>query len=228
MKSEFVTIVSHQLRTPITPIKGFLDLVLGGHAGPLNDTQRSYLATVQANVDRLTTLVNQLLDLARIEAGKVKANFQPTSMQRAMCEAMATLRQAYDGRGLELRQSIPGDLPEVRADYGLLIQILTNLLSNALKYTLEGSVTVTASVVEGFAQVDIADTGIGMSEQDRAQLFTQFFRSETVEEYAMTEGAGLGLSITRLLVEMHGGRIWVESVEGQGSTFSFTVPLAAI
>ena len=224
MKSEFVSMVSHELRTQMTAIKGYLELVLMGTAAVDPHMQRSFLEVAKANADRLSEMVDELLDVSRIEAGRIQMRFQAVSLSRAIRDVATMLQKVLGGKGVELRLNVPDDAPNVLADPGRLTQIITNLMSNALKYTLEGRVDVTARVVGDYAQVDVSDTGIGMTEEDQAKLFTRFFRASTARANEIP-GTGLGLAITRSLIEMHGGRIWVASAMGRGSTFSFTLPV---
>jgi PAS domain S-box-containing protein len=224
MKSEFVSIVSHELRTPMTAIKGYVDLLMLGSAGAVTEIQRNFLSIIKTNADRLSEMVDELLDLSRIEAGKAQLNFEAVSMRRVILEVVALLQKGFEDRGIHLRLDLPNPMPDVLADPGRLNQIITNLLSNALKYTQEGSVHVTARVVGDYMQVDVADTGAGMTEADMTKLFTRFFRASTTRD-RKTPGTGLGLAITRSLVEMQGGRIWATSTVDRGSTFSFTIPI---
>lgn len=224
MKSEFVSIVSHELRTPMTAIKGYVDLFAMGTLGAVSERQHEYLDIVKTNADRLSEMVNELLDLSRIEAGNVQMHYQAVSLPRVVHEVALMLQKDFDDRGIRLQLDVPDTLPDVLSDPGRLTQILTNLLSNALKYTFQGHVSVTARVAGRYVQVDIADTGIGMSEEDQTKLFTRFFRASTARTREIS-GTGLGLSITRSLIEMQGGRIWVKSAVDQGSSFSFTIPV---
>jgi len=223
MKSEFVSVVSHELRTPMTAIKGYLEIILMGSAAVDAQMQRSFLGVVKANADRLSEMVDELLDVSRIEAGRIQMRFQSVSVRRTVQDVSAMLQKALGDKAVELRVKFPDDIPNVLADPGRLTQIVTNLMSNAFKYTLEGYVDVTARVAGDLVQVDISDTGIGMTEEDQAKLFTRFFRASTARAIEIP-GTGLGLAITRSLIEMHGGRIWVKSDAGRGSTFSFTLP----
>jgi PAS domain S-box-containing protein len=223
MKNEFVSIVSHELRTPMTSIKGYVDMLAMGAAGAVTEKQRNYLGIIKTSADRLSEMVDELLDLSRIEAGKAQMNYQAVSLSRVLHEVVAMLQKNFDDRGIQLHLDIPDDLPDVLADPGRLNQVVTNLLSNALKYTFEGRVDVKARVADNQVQMDVSDTGIGMSKEDQAKLFTRFFRAATARTREIS-GSGLGLSITRSLLEMQGGHIWVESAVGQGSTFSFTIP----
>jgi CheY-like chemotaxis protein len=145
-------------------------------------------------------------------------------MRRVILQVVALLQRGFDDRNIHLRLDLPNQMPDVLADPGQLNQVVTNLPSNALKYTLEGSVQVTAHVAGDYVQVDVADTGVGMTEADLTKLFTRFFRASTTRD-RKTPGTGLGLAITRSLVEMQGGRIWATSVVDRGSTFSFTIPI---
>ncbi len=226
MKSDFVSIVSHELRTPLTSIKGYLDLLLIGASGAINKHQESFLRIIKDNAERLHDLVNDLLDISRIESGKVDLDVQVVSMPLLIQHVADSLRMEFDDRNLTLTLDVPSNLPEIFGDPNRIEQILTNLLSNAYKYTRQGGATVRARVVDSVLQVDVIDTGIGISKQDQERLFTRFFRAEdrAVRQQA---GTGLGLHITKLLVEMHGGLIWVKSEPGVGSTFSFTLPLPA-
>ena len=224
MKSDFVSIASHELRTPLTSIRGYLDLLNMGRPDPLTEQQRSFLQVARDNTERLHQLVNDLLDISRIESGRIELDVQVVSLAEILGKSASLVRNQFVQRGLTLDLDLPPDLPRVFADPKRIGQVVTNLLSNAYKYTPEGGATVHAHASNGTIQVDVKDTGIGISDEDRSKLFTQFFRAESdfVREQS---GTGLGLNITRSLVEMHGGRIWVESEPGQGSTFSFTLPL---
>jgi PAS domain S-box-containing protein len=226
MKSDFVSIVSHELRTPLTAIKGYLDLILIGAAGPITQQQQSFLEIAKGNARRLHELVSDLLDLSRIESGRAELDLQVVSLQPVIEQVVDTLRNEFEVRDLALTVDVSQNLPELFGDPLRIAQILTNLLSNAYKYTSTGGVTLRGRQIHGNLQVDIIDTGVGISEDDQDKLFTRFFRARDtiVRQQA---GTGLGLNITKSLVELHGGEIWVESAPGKGSTFSFTLPLPA-
>jgi len=225
-KSEFVSTVSHELRTPMTSIKGYTDLLYLGAAGEVNEDQRRFLGIIKSNVDRLTMLVHDLLDISRIETGRMRFDFKPLSMGQIINELLLAMRAQAEERDLQLVANVPADLPPVRGDHDRVTQILTNLVANACQYTPSGGqITVTVRFTDGFVQVDVADTGIGIATEDQQKIFERFFRADhpLVHE---TDGTGLGLPIVKSLVELHGGRIWVESELGKGSTFSFTLPVA--
>src|SRR4029077_1475266 len=222
LKTEFVSMVSHELRTPLTSIQGYAELLLEDEQ--IAEEQRESLTLVKKNSDRLLGLINDLLDLSRIEAGRVDLQRTSLDLARLILEVAGSLRPLIEAKRQRLRLELGDALPAVWADADRVTQILTNLISNAHKYTLmDGSITVAARRDEGFVRVDVSDTGIGLSPEDQAQLFTTFFRAHD-RSLQVGGGTGLGLVITRLLVELHGGRITVSSAPGQGSTFSFSLP----
>ena len=222
LKTEFVTMVSHELRTPLTSIQGYAELLLEDEQ--IAGEERESLIIVKKNADRLLGLINDLLDLSRMEAGKIDLQRTSLDLAHVIREVAGSLRPLIEAKQQRLRLDLGETLPAVWADADRVAQILTNLISNAHKYTLvEGSITVTARRDDGFVRVDVSDTGIGLSPEDQAQLFTKFFRAHDRSPQA-GGGTGLGLVITRLLVELHGGRITVSSAPGQGSTFTFFLP----
>ena len=225
-KSEFVSTVSHELRTPMTSIKGYADLLLMGAVGSLTGEQERFLTIIKSNTDRLTLLVNDLLDISRIESGRLVLTPKVVHVDDLVTQVITAMAARAAERKLELRSDLPPVLPEIFVDPDRVIQILTNLVGNACRYTPPGGeIVVLASAHDNEIQVSVRDTGIGISEEDQQRLFSRFFRSDdpTVQE---APGTGLGLSITKSLVEMHGGRIWVESELGHGSTFTFSLPTA--
>jgi signal transduction histidine kinase len=223
-KSQFITIVSHEMKTPMTSIRGYADLVRRGMVGPVNDQQAEFLDIVLDNVDRMAALVSDLTDISRIETGRLKVNLAEVALPPYVQEVVTGLRPQIDAKQQTVELALPADLPALHTDPSRLVQILTNLASNAIKYTPPGGrIELSARVHDGFLRVQVRDSGIGLSPDDQAKLFTQFFRSENpvVREQA---GWGLGLSVTRSLVELLGGKIGVNSQLGQGSTFWFTLP----
>jgi signal transduction histidine kinase len=223
-KSEFLANVSHELRTPLTAIKGFVDNMLDGLTGELNPRQLRYLTRLQANTDRLARLINDLLDLSRIEAGRLE--LRPTTVRLAplVHDVVASLRPVAAARGLHLEA--PSTDASVWADADKVTQVLMNLLGNALKFTpTDGQVTVTVAYDgDAWVQIAVADTGPGIAADDAAHIFDQFYQTAH-RDLAKGHGTGLGLTIAKTLVEMHGGRLWVESTVGHGSTFRFTLPV---
>ena len=224
LKNEFISTVSHELRTPMTSIKGYTDLLFLGMAGGLTDAQRSFLQIIKSNADRLTALVNDILDISRIETGRLRLTIESLNLGQIIADTVVAFQEQYREKALTLEWEIPADLPEVRGDAARVTQILNNLLANAWQYTPGGGrVRVSARPVDGFVQVDVADSGIGISPDDIGRIFDRFYRVDhpLVRE---VRGTGLGLSIVKMFVELLGGQIWVESEPGVGSTFSFTLP----
>ncbi len=223
-KTEFISTVSHELRTPMTSIKGYADLLLIGAAGAVNENQQRFLSVIKSNADRLSILVNDLLDISRIESGRVKLELRPISVEPLLEAVVTSLHGKFEEKHLAVQVSVPeGDLPRVLADRDRVMQILTNLVSNAYQYTPPGgAITVSAHDAGEFVQIDVADTGIGISAENQSKVFERFYRVDdpNVNEFP---GTGLGLAIVKSLVEMHEGRIWLRSELGHGTTFSITL-----
>ncbi len=224
-KSKFVSIVSHELKIPMTSIKGYADLLLTGMTGPLTDQQKQFLVTVRTNVERMAVLVSDLSDISRIETGRLKIDLKAVDVAAAVREAVDGLLAQIEAKGQRLTLDLPPDLPRARTDHSRLVQILANLISNAHKYTPEGGdLSVKAAAEKPFIKIQVIDNGLGLTPAEQTKLFSQFFRSERSEVRQET-GWGLGLHITKRLIELLGGEIDVDSAEGHGSTFAFTVPI---
>ncbi len=234
-KTEFISFVAHELKNPMTSIRGYTDLLKGGQVGEINDMQVQFLSTIRSNVDRMTRLVSDLSDTARIETGNMRLDIAPVSVMAIVDDTVRGLKGQIEEKGQELIVDIPDDLPMINADMTRMVQVMTNLLSNAHKYTPEnGTIEIHAQPMtdtnsESGEQKEVihhwvVDTGIGMSEEDLEKLFTKFFRTQRSKD--MASGTGLGLNLSRSLVEQHGGRIWVESEVGKGSAFHYTCPVA--
>jgi signal transduction histidine kinase len=224
-KTEFVRTVSHELKLPMTSIKGYADLLLGGLGGPINDQQKQFLSTIRGNVERMNILVSDLADISRIEAGRIRIDLHDVDVANAAREAVEHLRASLESKHQRLTLNTPADLPRARSDSTRLIQILTNLLSNASKYSPAGATISLSAVAEPpFIRFNVVDTGYGISPSDQARLFSTFFRSED-PNIRQESGWGLGLHLCKRLVEVLGGEISVQSVPGKGSLFSFTVPI---
>jgi signal transduction histidine kinase len=227
LKTEFVSMVSHELRTPLTAIQGYVELLAEGADIP-DQERHECLASVKSNTERLLALINELLDLPRIEAGRVELRCAAIDLGPLIESTARSLRPLIDRKRQDLKLDLGEAQAVVWADADRVTQILTNLISNANKYTPEGGhITVTARVAGAFARIEIRDTGIGLSAEQQAQLFTPFFRAQR-RGPDRAGGTGLGLVITRLLVELHGGRISVSSAPDEGSTFSFTLPVVPV
>jgi len=224
-KTDFVSNVSHELRTPLTSIKGYSDLLVCGAVGALNDQQSYFLKIIQGSADRLTMLINDLLDISRIESGRLKLETKPVQIEKVLHSVVEMIRPQCDKKNLSLSLNIEPNIGLVLGDESRLAQVVTNLVGNACRYTPEGgNITMALSTSSDTVRVDVIDTGIGIAPEDQAKVFQRFYRVDTplVQQVA---GTGLGLPISKMLVEMHGGRMWLQSEVGQGSTFTFILPL---
>lgn len=235
-KSRFVSFVAHELKNPMASIKGYTELVASGMAGPINEMQAGFLATVRSNVDRMNTIVSDLNDLTKIQVGNLRLDFRAVAFGEVIQDVVRSLQRQIEEKEQHLTLAIAPDLPPLWADASRLAQILTNLISNAHKYTPPGgTIAVHAEIYhnpqesEGgptFVHFWVEDNGIGISEEDHPKVFQQYFRAESAKE--MAGGTGLGLAITRSLVELQGGKIWFESQLGKGSVFHVTLPTAEL
>jgi len=234
-KSDFVSFVAHELKNPMTSIKGYTELLAGGAVGQVNEMQNNFLNTIKSNVERMSTLVSDLNDNAKIEAGRLRFEYKATSAADLVDEVVRTMKRQIDERKQTLDILIPANLPLMWADRIRVGQVLTNLLSNAYKYTPENG-TLQVGVEESENRWDaegarrvihlwVKDNGIGLTVEDQQKMFQKFFRSDDPKARE-APGTGLGLNITKSLVEMQGGRIWFESEYRKGTTFHFTVPVA--
>jgi signal transduction histidine kinase len=226
-KSDFVSVVTHELRLPLTSIKGYADLLGRDMVGSLNEQQQRFLGVIQRNVTRMSTLIDDLSDINRIESKRMTLEPEAFPLEEVIAEVVGSFSEAITAKKQALRVAMPEALPDVYADRTRTAQVLSNLLSNAHKYTPEGgSLRVEAAADGPFIKVAVIDTGVGISAEDQAQLFTQFFRSgdPNVREQA---GWGLGLFIVKMLVEAQRGQISCRSEQGDGSTFAFTLPAAS-
>ncbi len=224
-KTRFVSVVTHELRIPMTSIKGYTDLLRQGMVGPLNDMQKNFLEVIRNNVERMSVLVSDLSDISHIETGRLKLSLSAANLGENVRQVLQTVSHKIEEKQQILTVDLPEDLPAVNVDPNRLAQVLTNLVSNANKYTdPQGKINVRARLEGDFVRVEVSDTGLGIKAEDQKRLFTQFFRSEdpSVREQ---QGWGLGLNITQRLVELMGGQIGAQSEYRQGSLFWFTVPV---
>ncbi len=213
------------LRTPLNAIIGFSDVLLQGMFGEMSEKQTEYLQDILASGQHLLSLINDILDLSKIEAGRMDLEVAVFDLPAAIDDAMLLMRERAGRRGIMLERHVDERLGEVRADQRKIKQVLLNLLSNAVKFTPEGGrIDVRAGLANGAVEISVADTGIGIAPEDHDAVFEEFRQVGKAEKKA--EGTGLGLALCRKFVELHGGRIWVKSAIGQGSTFTFTLPLS--
>jgi PAS domain S-box-containing protein len=225
MKSDFVSNVSHELRTPLTSIKGSVDNMLDGLTGPLNEKQVRYLARIKSNSDRLSRLINDLLDLSRIESGRIEVRPTTLPLTALAEEVTEQLKPLAAEKLIQIELPSPDRQLTVWADRDKVTQVLMNLIGNAVKFTPQaGKVTVTVEKNDDdYVQISVADTGPGISPEERNKLFSKFYQIAAIDKQK-PRGSGLGLAISKALVEMQGGKIWVESEIGEGTTFYFTLP----
>jgi signal transduction histidine kinase len=225
-KSEFLANMSHELRTPMNAILGFSEMMIDGIYGDIPAELKEPLADIQVNGRNLLRLINDVLDLSKIEAGRMELALGEYSVSDVVHTVRTSLRSIAAEKGLEFTAHVPEDLPVAYGDSGRLAQCLTNLAGNALKFTRQGRVDIAVELVDGELIYRVADTGIGIAQEELDHIFTEFRQIDTTitREFG---GTGLGLSISKKFVERLGGRIWVESELGKGSTFMFSVPLRA-
>ncbi len=225
-KSQFLASMSHELRSPMNAIIGFSELLAEETAGPLNEKQKSFVAHVRNGASHLLSLINDVLDLSKIEAGQMELHPEEFSLAQAVPEVLSLIKPLAMQKQIQVEEQVESELWVV-ADRVRLKQILYNLLSNAVKFTPEkGQVKVEASAQGSLACIAVSDTGAGIAPEDQAAVFTEF--QQVGDTTKQKEGTGLGLAITKKLVEKHGGRIWLESEVGKGSRFSFTLPLPQV
>jgi len=227
IKSELIAISSHELRTPLTSIKNAIHIILGETAGPINENQRKFLSIADRNINRLSDIIEDLLDISKMELRRMRIDLKSLELGAPLDMAIASLTSRAREKSISIHKEIPSDLPQAYGDSDKLEQIFISLLDNAIKFTPEGGqIYVSAKDYEpgrGFIEISVADTGVGIPAYELEKIFGRFYQV-TESLTREIQGAGLGLSIVKGLVEAHGGKIWAESVVGKGSKFTFTLP----
>jgi Amt family ammonium transporter len=228
LKTEFVATVSHELRTPLNAIIGFAKLLLKQQVGPLNQIQYTDISYIYDSAQHLLSLVNDILDLSKIEAGKIRLELEWLSVEEIIVGVMASTYILIDGKPIKLSEEIEPHLPKILVDRGRIRQVVINMLSNAAKFTDAGNITLRINKIikneQEFIRFSVQDSGIGIAEEDMAKVFEPFRQIDS-SVARRAQGTGLGMPISDRLVALHGGKLWVESQVGQGSTFLFTIPV---
>ena len=225
LKSDFMATMSHELRTPLTSIIGYSDMLLSGMTGELNEKQAAFVDSILKGGEALLNLINDVLDLTKIEAGRLELNREPVDLRAALLGVLPVIKPRAQDKRIRISTFLPTDLPLVWADPAKLNQILLNLLTNGIKYTHEnGSVSVEARTMNDLVEIWVNDSGIGIAKEDQDKVFQRFTQIDSSATRSQG-GTGLGLAIVKELVELHGGSIRVQSKLGKGSSFIFTVPI---
>ena len=226
MKSDFISLVSHELRTPLTSIIGFVSFILDGKAGAINDRQRSSLARVQRQSKRLAALINDLLDISRIESGRIQMDQAPIALLEIVTQRIEEIRPQADEKSIQLELTAPESIPDILGDEARMGQVFTNLIGNAIKFTPNnGEVSIKVEADGNLLHVEVIDTGPGIPAEKRQKVFDKFYQLSDIST-RQQGGSGLGLSITKSIVEAHGGKLWIDDGnQGKGSNFQFVLPL---
>ena len=225
-KSDFLANMSHELRTPLNAILGFSQVLREEMVGEVNEKQAEYLEDILSSANHLLSLINDVLDLSKVEAGQFELEIAPFSLRDSLERGVVMVRERATTESVRIAWATDPDVDVVRGDERRVRQIIFNLLSNAVKFTpAGGAVEVRAERVNGEVRVSVTDTGPGLAPEDHRRVFDEFQQTDVGIE--QREGTGLGLALSKRLVELHGGRIWVDSELGHGSTFAFTLPVEA-
>ena len=226
-KSEFLANMSHELRTPLNAIIGFSEVLVERMFGEMNSKQEEYLRDIHSSGHHLLSLINDILDLSKVEAGRMELEVSEFHLPAALQNAMTLVRERAQTHGITLKLDVDEKLTQVRADERKFKQIVLNLLSNAVKFTPDGGrIDVEAHMNGEAVQISVKDTGVGIAKEDQEAVFEEF-RQVGRDQMRKAEGTGLGLALTKRFVELHGGAIWLHSTPGQGSTFTVSLPLSA-
>ena len=224
MKSDFVSAVSHELRTPLTSIKGYASILTAGKLGEVSPAQKERLEKINKHSNNLARLINNLLDIARIESGRVQMDIREISIKEMMDSIVDICMPQIKEKNISLKIKINTTTEKIKADAAQLERLLLNLLSNAIKFTPgKGKITVVVEEKASAVEFNVEDNGIGIPKEDIEKVFEEFFRSDNAQDQKI-KGTGLGLSLVKKIVEAHKGNLWVNSELGKGTRFSFTIP----
>jgi signal transduction histidine kinase len=224
MKSNFTSMVSHELRSPLGVVKEGINLVLEGLAGDINDEQRDLLGTAKRNTDRLGRLINNVLDFQKITSGKIGFDIWENDINEVVLEVNKAMSLLAKEKGLDLAVDVDDSIPKIGLDRDKIIQVLTNLVSNAIKYTEKGNITISTKQEDNTVHVVVQDTGTGIKAEDMQKLFQAFKQLDSTRD-KKGGGTGLGLAISKEIILAHKGKIWAESEAGKGSSFHFILPI---
>ena len=223
LKAEFMNIAAHELKTPLTPMIAYLDLLITEKKGKITPEQKETLQIITRNLDRLKRLINDILDISRLEAQAMKMEITKVNMTTVLKQTATEYKPAVEKKGLKIITKIPEKMPKIQGDYGRLRQVVGNLLNNAVKFTDKGTITLSATAEKEGIRVTVTDTGKGINDKDLPKLFEKFFQAETSPE-RKAEGTGLGLTIVKGIIETHKGKVFITSTYGKGTTIGFYLP----
>ena len=224
VKSNFTSMVSHELRTPLTAIKEGINIVFDGMSGEINSKQKEFLGIASRNVDRLVRLINDILEFQRLGFGKKQFVMQENDINEVIKEAEKSMKPQAMAKGLNLTVKVANDLPRINFDRDKIIKVLTNLVSNAIKFTEKGRIVISAAKGDNVIEVLVEDTGRGISEEEMPELFRSFHQLESGKKFAIGR-TGLGLAICKEIIKGHNGKIWADSDYGKGTTLHFALPI---